>query len=241
MRPREYGLVALSIIMAIVCTRLGVWQVHRLSERRASNAFIAHRLAEAPVALSQLPRDTAALRFRRVILNGAYDYAHEIVLTLRTRNGSPGVHVLTPVRIAGSDTVLLVNRGWAYAPDGVHNELARWREGDSVHAIGYAVPPGASEQGTSRSPSRANAYRWLDLHAISASVPYPVYPFEVILEGDSVTPRNVLPRVQPPPLDEGPHLSYAIQWFSFALIAIVGMVFFIRRVKRRDPDPVDGV
>lgn len=236
MRPREYGLVVLSVIMAILCARLGVWQVHRLYERRASNALIAQRLAEAPVSIAQLPRDTSALRFRRVVLHGAYDYAHEIVLTLRTRNGSPGVNVVTPVRIPGTDTALLVNRGWAYAPDGVHNDLSPWREGDSVQAIGYAVPFGGPEPGIEQSSTRPNGYRWIDPKVIATSVPYPVYPVLVVLEGDTAAPKTILPRVPPPPLDEGPHLSYAIQWFAFMLIAIVGMIVFVRHVKSREPD-----
>jgi len=237
MRPREYTLVALSVIMAILCARLGVWQVSRLYERRASNALIAQRLAEPPVTIAQLPRDTTVLRFRRVVFQGTYDYAHEIVLTLRTRNGSPGVNVLTPVHMAGSDTALLVNRGWVYAPDGVHNDLSPWREGNSAQGIGFAVPLGTPDAGVARSSSRPNAYRWVDLRAIAASIPYPVYPLVVVLEGDSTPSTKILPRVPPPPLDEGPHLSYAIQWFAFMLIAIVGMVFFIRRVRSREPDP----
>jgi surfeit locus 1 family protein len=243
MRLREYGLVVLSLAMALLCLRLGVWQVSRLYERRASNAFIAHRLHEPPVSLAQLPRDTAALRFRRVTVHGTYDYAHELVLTTRTRNGSPGVNVLTPVRIAGSDTALLVNRGWVYSPDGVHVDLTRWREGDSAIVLGFAVPPNGRRDGRGavRSPTRRNAYRWLDFTAISATVPYPVYPFVVVLEDGSTPSPTRLPRIAPPPLDEGPHLSYAIQWFSFATIAVVGMVVFIRRVRRREPDPLTEV
>lgn len=239
MRPREYGLVVLSIIMAVVCARLGVWQVSRLHQRRAHNAFVAHRLGEPPVALAQLPRDTAELRFRRVFLHGAYDYAHQIVLILRTRNGSPGVNVLTPIQVAGSDTALLVNRGWVYAPDGVRNDLTPWREGDSVHAIGYAVPFDPPEHGAPRSISRPNGYRWIDLNAIKASIPYPVYPFIIVLEGDTLAPRTIMPRVPPPPLDEGPHLSYAIQWFAFTLISIGGMLIFVLRVRQREPDPLE--
>ena len=49
-------------------------------------------------------------------------------MTGRTRSGSPGVHILTPLRIPESDTALLVNRGWVYSPDARTVDLTRWRE-----------------------------------------------------------------------------------------------------------------
>ena len=55
-----------------------------------------------------------------------------------------------------------------------------------------------------------------------------MYPFVIVLDGSTAANGNIPPRVPPPPLDEGPHRSYAIQWFSFAIIAVVGMYFFLR-------------
>ena len=53
-------------------------------------------------------------------------------------------------------------------------------------------------------------------------------PFVIQLEGRD--PEGGLPRRWPPPVfDNGPHLSYAIQWFSFALIALVGTAVMIRK------------
>ena len=49
------------------------------------------------------------------------------------------------------------------------------------------------------------------------------------------------PEVLPlPTLDEGPHLSYAIQWFIFSTIAVVGYPLILRR-KARDGDRPDDV
>jgi cytochrome oxidase assembly protein ShyY1 len=46
---------------------------------------------------------------------------------------------------------------------------------------------------------------------------------------DSAESSHVPPRVEPPPIDEGSHRNYAIQWFAFAIISIVGLVIFLRR------------
>lgn len=229
LRPLEYALVVLSIVIAVVCIRLGFWQLSRLHQRRAYNAIVAARLSEPPVSLSQLPRDTASQHYRRVTVAGIYDYTRQIVLTSRTRNGSPGVNLITPVRVPGSDTAILVNRGWIYAPDGTTADEAPWREADSVHAVGYVAPFSIRGVGRAQSPSHPRGYRWLDTIITKRTFPYPVYPFLVVLQGDINVRGGILPRVEAPPLDEGPHRSYAIQWFAFAIIAIVGITFFVRR------------
>lgn len=229
---RDIALILIAAVFTIVCVELGVWQLRRLQERRALNARIVQRLHESPLPVRALPHDTAALHYRRVAVDGRYDYAHELVLVDRTRNGSPGVDVITPVRVAGSDTAVLVNRGWLYAPDGMTVDLRGWREGDSLSGTGYARPLERPFPGVSTLAGHPGAFRWLDTTALRARIPYPVYPVIVVLEGDTTggesSARHIPPRVPPPPLDEGPHMSYAIQWFSFATIAVVGTIVFLR-------------
>lgn len=244
-RARDITLVVVAVVFAAVCISLGFWQLRRLAWRRALNAHVERRLSEPALSVDSLPRDSAGLHYRQVIVRGTYDYAHQIVLADRTRNGSPGVNVVTPVRIPGHDTALLVTRGWVYAPDGVRTDLSRWREADTVDGIGYARPLSVPYGGSPTLAERPGAYRWLDLKALRASIPYPVYPFSVVLEGDTTGTASVEqhtpPRVPPPPLDEGPHRSYAIQWFSFALIALGGTFFFLRSKPREDAlEPFEG-
>lgn len=235
-RARDVALVIIAAVFSVACISLGMWQLRRLAWRRALNVKIEQRLTQPAVSIDSLPRDSAGMHYRQVIVRGTYDYAHQVVLADRTRNGSPGVEIVTPVRMPGRDTALLVTRGWVYAPDGVSADLSRWRESDTVSAIGYARPLSVPFRGSPTLPEHPGAYRWLDLNALRASIPYPLYPVSVVLESDSANTRasstavaqHTPPRVPPPPLDEGPHLSYAIQWFSFAIIAIVGTIFFLR-------------
>ena len=110
---------------AIVFVRLGLWQIDRLHERRTLNATIEQQQRGAPLPLVNLPADTARAHYRAASVDGVYDYDHEIVLSNRTRRGSPGVDLLTPVRMAGRDTAVLVNRGWVYSPNGASVDHAR--------------------------------------------------------------------------------------------------------------------
>ena len=239
LRVRDYVFSAFALGFIVLTSSLGFWQLRRLAQRRAQNEKVIARLAQPPVPVRELTRDSAAFHYRRVLLTGVYDYAHEIRIADRIRNGSPGVNILTPLRIAGTDTAVLVNRGWVYSPDGLTVDLSRWREADSVNATGYARPLFKPFPGSPVLPGRPDAFRWVDVTAVRSRIPYPVYPMVIVLEGDAAAHAHVPPRIPPPPLDEGPHRSYAIQWFSFAIVAAAGTFFFLRSAPTRSDKTQD--
>lgn len=216
-------LIAIAIVVGLVCIRLAFWQLSRLGERRAVNAVVAARLDSAIVDPSQLPADTSLAHFRRVLLVGTLDYANEMVLSGRGFNGSPGVNLLTPMRLPGRDTAILVNRGWVYAPDAMTVDLARWREPslDSIYGFVSVYPPTSVAESVVAEQPRT--LRSLDGHAVAAAMPYPVAPYYVVATTPAVGDRDSVPaRLPPPALDEGPHMGYAFQWSAFAFIAFVG-------------------
>ncbi len=218
--------VAFSLISAAVFVRLGFWQLSRRQERRARNALVSARLDSTPVSVASLPRDTAIARFRRVRVIGVPDYEHELVWAARTHKGSPGVNLLTPVRLPGSDTAILLNRGWVYSGDGATVDLAKWRDRDSTF-IGYVeeLPSVAGASYTDRPSVIAR----LSHEVVAKALPYPVAPLYVIVLSDSAIAADRIARLSAPPLDEGPHLSYAFQWFAFATVALVGVGIVLRQ------------
>jgi surfeit locus 1 family protein len=216
--------VALAIVLAALFIRLGFWQLDRLKQRRARNAVLVSRLAETPVPIAAL-RDTVS--YRRAVLAGTPDYANEIVLTGRSRQGSPGVYVFTPVRRTGTDTAVLVNRGWVYAPDAATIDLSRWREARRVFN-GYvlSLSPAASSNSTQASDRKL---RTLASSSVRQMLPYAIST-QYLVSQDSAADTTPA-RLAVPALDDGPHLSYAIQWFSFATIALVGSYVVMRRAQ----------
>jgi surfeit locus 1 family protein len=229
--------VVFAVLSAGVFVRLGVWQLHRLGERRARNALVMSRLQAPDADITVLTGDSASMRFRRARVVGTPDYDHELIYASRSYKGSPGVNILTPIRVAGRDTAVIVDRGWVYAPDGETVDLARWRERDSVFD-GYVEEFPSVAGGMS--PNRPRVVTRLGYAAVSGALPFPVSPVFVVMLGDSVIAPDRLARLTPPPLDEGPHLNYAIQWFAFAAIALVGagVVIAQRRGARVEPIPL---
>jgi surfeit locus 1 family protein len=217
----------LAALAAALFIRLGFWQVTRLHERQARNVAIAAQQHSVPMPLSMLPRDTAA-HYRPAKVEGRFDYEHELVLTNRTRRGSPGVDLLTPVRVAGSDTAVLVDRGWVYSPDGSTVDRARWREGDSASVAGYVeLYTSTADAGTALA-SDPHIVRHASRREIVARLPYPVAPFYLVSVSDSATTGHPARR-DLPALDDGSHRSYAVQWFCFAAIALGGAIAVVRR------------
>jgi surfeit locus 1 family protein len=218
--------VLLAVVMAAGCIRLGFWQISRLHQRRARNALVIARQDSAIVDFAALPPDSATTRFRRVRVSGTPDYAHELIWAARTHRGSPGVNILTPVRVAGRDTAVIVNRGWLYSPDGATFEEAKWHEHDTTF-VGY-VDEYPSPDGLAYS-TRPNVIAHLGYGIVAKTLPYPVAKTYIVMTGDSVMAVDRIARLTVPPLDEGPHFSYAVQWFGFALVALGGAGFVIKQ------------
>jgi surfeit locus 1 family protein len=225
---RKWILAVLAVSFAALSISLGFWQLRRLDARKQRNSLLAGRRTAPEVELGALPPDTALAHFRRVHVDGKYDYAHEIVLTLRMRDGSPGVHLITPVRRAGTDSAVLVNRGWVYSPDGVSLETAKWNEGDSVNGNGFVETFPTAGTFDAPNPERPRSFRRLHRAELVRLFPYPIANYYVVLT-DSSAARSAPARAEAAALDEGPHRGYAIQWFSFAAISIIGLGIFLRR------------
>ena len=175
----------------------------------------------ASLATGALTLDSA--RGRRLHARGVYDYAGERLWRPRAYEGVPGVALITPVKLADGSAVL-VDRGWAPSPDAYHIDQRAYREPDTadVVGIGMAAPRGRGD---------------VDPAKLRDSLPYPLLPF--ILQ--QLPPSTALHRPPPPrlvrsplpDLGDGPHLSYAIQWFSFAVIIVVGSVALARKQHRQ--------
>lgn len=206
MQRRDVAAAVVAVVVAAVCVRLGIWQLDRLAQRKARNAGLAARVALPVLEVrggGRISGDSA--RLRRVTATGRFDFAAERAWPGRSFEGTPGVALITPLRLMDGSAVL-VDRGWVPSPDAFHVDHAAYRESDSVTVTGIArlLPRGRGDVDSAG-----------------------FLPFVIELQ----TPETTgLPRRWPVPVfDNGPHLSYAIQWFSFALIALVGTAVMIRR------------
>jgi len=225
--------------VAATCVRLGFWQLDRLHGRKDANRAIAAAEAMPPRPLPDLVAETAdptSLRFRPAVASGTYDPAHEILLYGRSsREGASGDQVLTPLRLTDG-TAIVVDRGWIPIDQDVPVTGEAAAPSGSVTVAGVLFPPDAISSG---SPPASERITKVDLGEVGAALPYPILPVYLLLERQAPPQPGSLP--EPPPLPQltnGPHLSYAVQWFSFAAIALIGYVVLLRRDRRDAVAPI---
>ncbi len=227
----------LAVGAAIVCIRLGFWQLDRHEQRAAQNALIEQRLSDPPLPLplplpldASLDLDRDSHEFRRARVKGVFDYSREVIEQGRVVNGVPAVYLVTPLALQNGG-VLLVERGYALSPDARGVDVAALRESDSVVVEGVLV---RLDGGTLPSDATWPIY-------VRRADPAALQPlFDETLE-PLVLRRTVMPSDLPrgmgaaplPQLTGGPHLSYAVQWFLFATIAVVGPLVASGVFKRR--------
>jgi len=215
---RDLAGLVIALLIAATCIRLGVWQLDRLHARRERNALLLVARARPPLEVNgSLPADSA--RDRRLRAHGVYDYRHERLWRARSYQGVPGVDLVTPLRLVDGAAVL-VDRGWAPSPDAYHVHQPAYREGDSADVVGLGL-------------AAPRARGDVDPTALRDSVPYPLLTFVLQQVPSATAPDRPLPpgliRWPIPELSDGPHLSYAIQWFSFAVIIVVGSLALARK------------
>jgi len=237
---RWAGYLALTVVFAIVCSLLGMWQFSRRADARAEIARIDANYDAEPRPLDDvLPADAAwdeAVKWTPVRVTGRYLADEQLLVRNRPYGGQPGFEILTPLRLDDGST-LVVDRGWVptgsrqdapddvpEAPSGEVAAIVRLRAGEPP--VGTGLAAGADDQLLS-----------VDLPLVGRRVgdgtrtqAYGQLAAEEDAAGRDVE-NTALPAARPE-RDEGPHLSYALQWFVFALLGFVGLGWALRQEYR---------
>lgn len=249
LRPRWLFGHLLAVGLVALFISLGLWQLRRLEQRQAHNEIVVERSAREPVSLdAALEQSEAAgevLEYLPVTAEGEFAPEHEVLLRGRSLGGQPGFNVLTPLVVgtAGAQpTAVLVERGWVpYEHDSVPVTQAPPPSG-TVEVSGRLLAPtgppeGASARFAPRDPAEGRLVQtyYVDVERLAAQMPFRLVDAYVQQTGSSPSQPAELPLPLPAPaVDEGPHRGYAIQWFSFAAIGVIGYALLLRKVVR-DP------
>lgn len=248
--PRWILAIVVATILVLGFVRLGLWQLDRLQERRASNALVELRVAEPSqpleALLAQYGDDPEDLIYRQTTVTGRYMASDEFFAIGRRFDDISGTMVLTPLELADG-SVMIVVRGLVPTdtpgppaqtyepPTGAVTLTGRIDDGEEPLRIGEPDPADGVLQSISR----------VDLAYIDIWLDGDVRPISLTL-GEQV-PVNAGAQPIPIPteaLSEGSHLGYAVQWFAFAIIVAVGVAALIHRsgstqvTERSDAEPV---
>lgn len=222
----------LAIVGVILLIRLGIWQLDRLEQRRAFNTRVAERWQMEPYDVSReaLPTDLSELEYRRVQAEGNFDYANQIVLKEQTYGDVPGLRLVTPLDL-GDGRAILVVRGWVPYGQDTPDQLAALEEPAAAPVVGLLQESQLLPNGAAPTVPDTPQHEWfyLNIDAIQPQMPYQLLPVFILMLPEAGRAFDALPiRDEPLTLTEGNHFSYAIQWFTFALILGVGYIFLVR-------------
>jgi cytochrome oxidase assembly protein ShyY1 len=213
---------------------LAFWQLDRLDERRAFNDLVAEQIEQPPAPLAallaQAGDDPSSIEWRQAIVTGQY-LPDQIVWFNRSQGGLAGDNVLSAL-VTDDDTTVVVNRGFVLLGTDVPAAPT-----DDVEILARVRLPQERQLGeltdTNDASTPLTEVRRIDLGQLSAQLPGQVAPvyLDLIDSIPAITAGDPTP-VPPPVLDEGPHLSYAVQWFIFAGCVLIGWVLAVRRSTR---------
>lgn len=208
---------------------LGFWQLNRLDKKRDFNSVLsAHSSTPVQTLDSAVPAkwNTAEGEWKRVSVSGTYDFSKAVTVINRSQDGTAGYNSVVPFTSQNNRTIL-VNRGFVplvmeapEAPTGKIEIVGYLRASQTRSALG---PIDSKEPGNTE-------FQRLDIPLISAHVGKTIEPMFLQLIAESPADASQWPaKVALPPLDQGTHMSYALQWFFFCLVALTAWVVVVRR------------
>jgi surfeit locus 1 family protein len=210
---------------------LGLWQWRKNEAKLQLQAELDQRSQGALVALPTTLTAANELRYRHVWLRGVFEPERQILLDNRVYREQAGFHVLTPLRLDGSQMRVWVNRGWVVAgPD--HGRLPTvLPPGGTVELTGIAIVPPAKffTLGSMVAPNGVWQTLWQnpDLEQLKTLVPWPMQPVVVQLDPDA--PAGYAREWPRPDERADMHLSYTLQWFGFAVASVCIWLYFLMR------------
>ncbi len=211
---------------------LGFWQLGRDHHKQAL-VREAHAAYAAPA-----PEVGAGAHFvdgDRAQASGRYDPAHQVLLRNQVHGSKVGDDVLTPI-VLPDGTALLIDRGWVPAVGDRLTSAAA-----SVVATGDVVIRGIAHSSSTLSAQDAVttsdkmlSLPRVDLARIGKGLPYELSPIWIQAQSETPAPAAGAPALpQPPAPDQVNHMEYTIEWFSFALIGIIGWPIALIGFSRR--------
>jgi surfeit locus 1 family protein len=239
---RRWLLATVLVVAGVaLCVRLGIWQLQRLDQRRAFNGRVEAQIDQAPLALTSeaLQADLYNMEYRQVVVTGKYDHTQQIAIANQSWGNEWGVDLVTPLVISGTQQAILVDRGWIPGNAYQSGDWSQYDEPGIVEVRGVLRRPQThADFGRRTDPTlgpdepRRSAWNFVNIEELSKQTSYPLLSAYLQEAPDpqwTSMPYRSQPKIE---LTEGPHMGYALQWFTFATLLGVGYPFFIRRQER---------
>jgi surfeit locus 1 family protein len=209
------------IVTPLLCA-LGFWQLDRAEQKRTQAAVLEIRRQLPPITLTDSKRLNADhLRYRKVLLKGSFLSEKTILIANRKHLGKSGFHVVTPLRISDNGELVLINRGWAEAVPTTDSSALRVNQEQLTLAGEITIPQAPAIELTPTDDKSDSAPNWpyLTLDRYRQWSGLEIQPFMVLQTSED--DQAFIRQWPAPKVSDLMHIGYAIQWFAFAIIALL--------------------
>jgi surfeit locus 1 family protein len=214
--PRLLPTVAAVLFIALTGW-LSRWQGHRAEEKEARQALYEARMAEPPVDLAGGGVRAEDILFRRVHATGTWIASKQAFVDNQViESRGAGFDVLTPLRLAGSDAVVLVNRGWIKRTAAYPRPPEVPVPPGNVEVSGLAALPPARFVELTDQPITGNVFQNLTIERFRRWSGLAVLPFEVVADPPG---EGLAPVVERPDAGAEQNRQYQATWFLLAATA----------------------
>lgn len=225
-RPQLIPTLAALLVIPLFIS-LGNWQWSKAKAKESLQEQRDSRSSNPAIAVPTAIVPAEALRDYRVSARGTYETERQIFIDNRIHKERGGYHVITPLRLSGSDTRILVNRGWIPALDRHDQVPVVDTPKGEVEVTGVAVQPSNKFFTLAPEPNVAgwqSVWQNLDMARYAEKSPLPLHAVVIQLDADS--PAGGFVR-EWPRLDDRRerHVGYALQWWAFAAATVAIWLF----------------
>lgn len=230
-RPRRWTSVAAAAGIVLTLA-LGQWQIGRAQYKENLQQRFDAQGREPALRIGGDPVERDGILFRRIEVRGEFAPQHTVFVDNRIYQHRPGLHVATPLRIAGSQRYVLVNRGWVPANRDRSLPQVNTPEGEQlVQGVAVAYSERYLELSAEVAEGRIRQNLVLDRYRQETGLD--LQPF--VIQQDNNLDKAVddgLVRVwSRPDLGRNTHLAYAFQWYALSFAIFI--YYLVTHVKRR--------
>jgi len=231
LRPSWQGLLILMICLPLFI-KLGLWQYHKAQLGTEIQSSYNRSLEQDALSLPRNFNNLDAWKYKKVKIKGHYETEYQILLDNQVENNVAGFHVITPLKLDGSNDYVLVNRGWV-AGSATHTDLPTISTPNQALEVTGLVWLPSSKIFTLESEPQKNTWNiiWqhMDMERYQKIVPIHILPLVIKLDAKS-NAGGFVRNWQLPASKITTNIGYAYQWFGFALASV--LIFLFTSIKK---------
>lgn len=221
--------VLAGLIVMVGTTLLGNWQMQRAAEKLDMQLRIDAGVRAMPVPVENLG---VPAEWQNVSLIGNWRAEGTIYLDNRVHDGRAGYHVLTPLQLKNDQGWVLVNRGWTFAGRDRATLPPVPTAFEPTTVIGQVREPESAPFTLAAEAGQGALWQYIDVARYREWSGLPVRDW--IVQQTSSSDDGLVRDWPRPDVGMDRHRGYALQWYSFAGIALALTGFYVYRSVRSD-------